>query len=634
MLNQLLQALVQSTNAAADDVLLEALRLGSEPEKTQALTTLLRRKTLRGLTGVIAQHDALPPSLQATLLQNIKLFHAALREAARNPDPAVALVAMKLIAIGRQGKLTYVLSEGLHGTAEPVAKAAVEAIVALARWVATETRRLQKGEPDPDGAIYRQLMEERPEIEQVVARAMDIHRGKHGQDLLRAALLLADSPTSKTLAILQTTKHGGQTAMVRRLQQVPDSEHVEAFLLAASHGNLRSNFGIIFSHIVEPPVLDALLRRTHLLKDQQLALCIHQVSRGVWWEEATLEKDLARRDDDDASRIGEWIAASGVHDVLQDEHLARLKNHLHHHFAGRLRLLRIAMRRPKGCSTELLRALLTDPDERLVRMAARELVRRKPADYESTLIQLMTTAPASVRRVVGRSVGQVGFDHFWERFDRLDKHTRKSAGRAMLKVLPDGVQRLERHLRSGPVEQRIKAIQIAQELGVTEPLAQTLMLVCQDANPKLRSKAVAALAELQTVPPEALLQQILNDKDARVRANAIEVIEARHRTDFVPLLAERARSAHNRERANAIKALHRMKISTMSTQLQNMLQDDRSEHRISALWALRQTGLWQLVNEVGRLAQTDPHPRVRRYAMTLLRNVAEMLQQRKPKAAG
>src|SRR5207253_5191923 len=86
--------------------------------------------------------------------------------------------------------------------------------------------------------IYAELMEQRPEIEAAVARALNVHRGRHGQDLLRAALLLCDWPGSKTLAILHTAKHGGQSPMVRRLQQPPASEHVEAFLLGASHGGL------------------------------------------------------------------------------------------------------------------------------------------------------------------------------------------------------------------------------------------------------------------------------------------------------------------------------------------------------------------------------------------------------------
>src|SRR5205814_3244914 len=189
------------------------------------------------------------------------------------------------------------------------------------------TRNPEPGTQSPDdpSAIYRDLMNNRPEIEAAVARAMDVHRGKHGQDLLRAALLLCDWPGSKTLGILHTAKHGGQSPMVRRLQQQPASEHVDAFLLGASHGQLRSHFGIAFSHVDEAPVLDALLRKTHWLKDHQLQLCIHQVGRGVWFDDAELRRDLERRTPGNAALVGEWVACSGLHDVVQDERLGRLR---------------------------------------------------------------------------------------------------------------------------------------------------------------------------------------------------------------------------------------------------------------------------------------------------------------------
>jgi hypothetical protein len=60
----------------------------------------------------------------------------------------------------------------------------------------------------------------------------------------------------------------------------------------------------------------------------------------------------------------------------------------------------------------LIKSVLSDTDERLVRIAAREIIRRRPADFENTLLQMLTNAPDSVRRVVTRSIGQVGFDHF------------------------------------------------------------------------------------------------------------------------------------------------------------------------------------------------------------------------------
>ena len=665
MITRLFHALTQSKNEAADAVLVEALRLGVEREQEPVLTALLKRRTVRGLSGVVAHYDKLPAALQLRVLREIKLFHPALRECGRSSDAALRAAAMRLIALGRQGKLAYVLSENLHERDEALSKAAVEGMVALARWAATETRKLQSGQwsvvsgqssgedggdgggdatghtpaagHSPTAASYQQLLEQRPEIEAAVARAMDVHRGRHGQDLLRAAMLLCDSPGSRTLAILRTAKHGGQSVMVRRLQQPPASEHAEAFLLAASHGQLRSHFGVAFGHIDEAPVLDALLRKTHWLKDHQLQLCLHQVARGAWCGgDAELRRDVERRTPANAALVGEWVAASGLHDVVQDERLDVLRQHAAGDFGARLRLLRVAAGRRRGASTALLQRFLADPDERLVRMAAREIVRRHPPDTDNILLQLMTTAGDSVRRVISRAIGQAGFEHFWARFERLPKATRKQAGRAMLKILPDATQRLHRRLASGPADERLRAMQMTQELGLAEAMREPLLALCTDPNPKLRSKAVLLVGALPSVPAEALVDRLLHDGDARVRANTIEVLESKRDVQFLPVLAARARASSSRERANAIKALNSMKVGAASNQLALMLRDERPEHRISALWTLRQIGWWNLLGEVGQIARADANPKVRRYALGVLRNVAELAreQQAAKKKAG
>ena len=144
MLQRLVLALAESKNEAADDLLLEALRLGSEQEQAIALDGLMRRQSTRGLSGVIGQFDSLPEPLRLEILARIKVFHHSLRECGRSDQTDLRLAAMKLIAIGRQGKLAYVLSENLHDLDENLSKAATEAMVALARWISTETRALQK----------------------------------------------------------------------------------------------------------------------------------------------------------------------------------------------------------------------------------------------------------------------------------------------------------------------------------------------------------------------------------------------------------------------------------------------------------------------------------------------------------
>src|SRR5436305_5818635 len=108
MLDRLLHALVRSPNEAADDVLLEALRLGTESERRGALDALLKRGTGRGLGGILSLYERLPDSLQLEILQNVKALHHALRESGRSDQNGQRLAAMKLIAQGRQGKLAYV----------------------------------------------------------------------------------------------------------------------------------------------------------------------------------------------------------------------------------------------------------------------------------------------------------------------------------------------------------------------------------------------------------------------------------------------------------------------------------------------------------------------------------------------
>src|SRR5690242_4023710 len=140
MLDRLIHALVESDNEAADDLLLEAMGLGNDQEKTVALDALMRRQTSRGLGGVIAQLAELPEALKLRVLKEIKIYYPAIRECGRSKDVNRRLGAIRLIALGKQGRLSYVISENLHESDEQLQRAAIEALVALARWVATETR--------------------------------------------------------------------------------------------------------------------------------------------------------------------------------------------------------------------------------------------------------------------------------------------------------------------------------------------------------------------------------------------------------------------------------------------------------------------------------------------------------------
>lgn len=639
MQEQLLAKLIASKNEAADDVLLEAMRLGDTTERARAMEALLLRKTQTGAFGLLRALETLPHDLRLTLIQRASDLYHHLPEAGRSDDLKLRVAALRLIALSRLGKFCYVLSENLHHPDEAVSTAAVDALVSLSRHVASATRRLQGGRLDPEerSKEYEHLLAIRPEIEAAVFRALDLHKGNKTSDLTRAALLICDHPGSKTLAILSTSRHGGVSPLVKRLQQAPDAEHVDAFLLGATHGQLRSQFALSFSHIEAAPVLDALLRRAYFLKDHRLELCMRQVSRGIWWGtnggEGSLVKDLARHAPADAAKIADFISLSGTHDVVQDQKLIRIFESVQHDLPARLRLLRHVIRRPRGASLTLLRRFLDDPDQTIQRIATREIVRRKPADYNSVLLGLMKIAPESVRKVASRAISASAFDQFYERFERLDVATRARAGKAVFKLLPDAPMRLGRRLRTGPPEQRIKALTVAHELEQVNILRDDILGLTSHENAKVRSKAVIVAGALKDPVPDVLLDKALADTDSRVRANAIEVLETAKKGEYLPLLAKRAKSANSRERANAIKAMATLKAEAALPHLMLMLRDSRPEHRISGLWAARHMGVYKLLEEVVRIAKDERDQKVKRYALASVRLVASKVRDQQQSAS-
>lgn len=643
MLPQIIPTLVASKNSAADEVLLDVLHLGNNREQKIALDALLARRTLRGLGSVVVMYSSLTEDLQQQILQQIKAFHAALREYGHSEDLSKRLAAIRLIRLSHEGKLAYVLNNSIHHHDEQISQAGTAALISLSRWIISNTRSLQNDtRKDQDGneqqtmpsntTLYQTILECRSDVEQTLSHAIDVHRGKFGAELIHAALMLVDSPKSQAISILRLNRHGGQQLIARRLQQPPKSEHVAAFLLGAAYGGLRSHFGIAFSHINETPSLDAILNQTHWLKDSQLQLCMRQVNRGVWFTPQAFQSYLEHTDPVRSASAAMWLAHSGAQDSVVDEALGQIYQHAGEHLDARLMVLRAAAHRPDEASTATFAKLLQDPDERIARMAVREIIRRRPRTMEAMLVPLMAKAPESVRKVISRAIGQAGYSQFWNRFEQLDTTTRQNAGRAMFKILPDAITRLSRQLTGGSAEQRLKAMQIAREIGLGERILPILIQICRDPDPRLRSKVVKLLGDVESVPIELLADRLAHDADARVRANAVESLEARHADQCADILTQKATTGHNRERANAIKAIHNLKITEAAAHLTSMLNDPRPEHRISAIWAMRQTGIWQLLDQIGHMARQDNNGRVRRYALAAIRETIKDIREKRKAA--
>ena len=520
------RALAACPDAAADDALLEALDRGDGAEKSHALAALLDRRTVRGLSGVVARHDRLPDPLRRDVLGELTggsgRLDAALRHAGRGDAAAARRSALALIAAGGNPALLPVAVDAVADADPSVRAAASATLCAFADEVSRLTDRLRGhvGPPADRAADYRRVLAVRPAVESAFAGAVTRVSGRADGDPDRAAILaharpLADAPAGPLARALTGIDREPSHAGAKR-------SAVTKFVLRATP--------------------DA----------------------------------------------------------------------------------------------------LNDPDERIARMGVRDLLRRRPDGVEAVLLHRLPTAPPSVRRVIARGLAPGRFGAFWRRWDDLAPVARIAAGRTLLRALPEATGELRRRIVAGSVEEKLKAIGMADDLAAAASVAGAIAGRCADADPRVRSRAVAALGRagasdaVSADDREAVdraVRAALDDADDRVRANAVEsagllaasaATGAAGRIDgaVAALLVQRSRSAHGRERANAIRALGALGVPAASGQLLLMLRDERPEHRISAMWALRRAGWYRLLGEVGRLARADPHLRSRRYATNLLKGVA------------
>src|ERR1700728_540089 len=99
MHEQLVEVLVTSKNEAADDLLVEGLRLGAEPEQSVILNAIFQRNSVLSLSVVVDRYESLTSRLLNRLLGNIKTMHHALRDCGRSDRPELRQAAMRLIAL-------------------------------------------------------------------------------------------------------------------------------------------------------------------------------------------------------------------------------------------------------------------------------------------------------------------------------------------------------------------------------------------------------------------------------------------------------------------------------------------------------------------------------------------------------
>ena len=344
----------------------------------------------------------------------------------------------------------------LRGRATPVVEAAAAALAGLAKDVAAECRFLRQGRGDE--TLWTQTLALRRDLSRAVADAMNgaISHPPASRALRRAAVhLLAAGATDADLVAAARREGLGEA-------DEGDAGNFAAACLRSAQAT-RDGLAATLAKLSDADGLAELAVSSHLLADPRAAGQLADAAGGRWLEPASLRAWLAERPET-AAGVAAWVAAAGggrggcgrtcSTRVLDADPAAAVP---------------ILNRGP--LPTRTLDRLAGDADGHVRRMAVRRLARRaaeRDAAAESALLRRLADGDADLRRA-GRAGVAATFEALWRRLDDLTPDRRRSAGRAVLKLLPDAGDRLRRLATGGPADRRLRGAAVRRRFGRRPP---------------------------------------------------------------------------------------------------------------------------------------------------------------------
>ncbi len=642
VLQTVYRLLAADAAAVADAVLVEAAKLGDDEEARAAVAAVLKRGKPDGLHGLITEFSTLTAAAQLAVVAEADRFINAGTRVARGKDEAARLSAAAFAARCEGSAGVTVLASLLRCRDTTTAEAATAAVLSLANEQAADCETT------------------RDALENAVADALDDPRsavsgGRVAEsNLADAAVQLIAAGAKRRPLIELLRRRGGMCAA--RLSSPRTAIEAAASLAAGVKAKqvladaLGGATGQGFVGFTE---------QAQQLTEPKFAAAVATLREGPWWSPQRLRDELSRhgfgRADApaeapfDLAKVGFWCAAGSVFDAELAE-LLTIVDDAASDDTTRLRTLRYAASataaRDAALPVSWLAKLAGASEQHLARSAAKRLNRQverlEPGPHrqaaERALLAACAQSPA-VRRTCGKTLTRC-FTEVWHRAVSEKRREAPRAVLALLKLLPDPADAVERLALATPPAHRLATLQLAESAGLVASFAPLVMAACCDDDAKSRARGVTLLATVvrraTDSGPMRQLRVLLDDPDARVRANAVEALQAaglpQESDDFRRLLQARERLGRNRERANAIVASDVLGVADANQPLFDMLRDQRADHRLSGVWAVGETRRWNLLDEVARIARSDSDAGVRRLAAGTVRRVADDMRKARSSA--
>ena len=612
--------LSQLRDPLADRALVEALPTADRHSQRRVAQSLLERGSAAAIEGLVGQYHQLDEACQREILAAPQRLGPGVQAViAGDATLQARLNAIELIDRSDSRRLAYLLGGQLHGGNSQLSRAASAALLRL-------VRRYVLGRADVGGHRPRLDPAELDMLRSVVAEACACFHQHRRRDVLLAVCCLMPRVGDAIARHVFDRRGAAHHAACELVRQADHPLAARALLGFCRTASMRPSVAAALSQRDDGQRLVHVLAIGHLLVDPQVRSTVRKARCQPWLVDAVAGAD--RWPAGPARRLPRWIDTVTADAGAQIDALSRLSSR--NDRIARLLALRGLCGHGSDAADQIVASMCFDADATIARIALRHLIRRRWAGLGKLVVRLISSDHPDLRDLAERHLGPVGFDRLWANWPHMGRAAKLTAGRALMKVDGGFARKLDRKLQADEPAERLAAVMMVRQLQQADRFADRLLELADDGDARVASAAVKALGSLsdQARVAEAL-ELALHHDDDRVRSNAIEALERLKRVRPVAsrlfdMAGRQGRGKSNRSRATAIKALLELPTGDALPQLQQMLRDADQAHRISALWVVERLGLLPLVQAVAELARHDPDAKVRRRAIRVVRDIAEV----------
>lgn len=567
--------------------------------------TFLRTGSDLGLQALVEQFGALPVASQEQLVRQVDKLYGPLRRVLQRDDPEAAWHAVELIHQTGKPQLADLLSQRLTRSDDPAAPKAAQALLALAQ-------------KHGNHRIVSEAID-------AAARAHTLHRL---DALLVAGLHRLPRPVPKlTEAMASATSPTVKAA--RRLTSAADKPGIARRLLAIGRlPNMRQAAADGLEHLCKKEEGLAALNQGHLLALRDTRAPLHRLSapRALW---PSVEK-IADPATDTAAlrqlpRLATALPGDPVASVRRLTALRHCKDPV-----TRLTAVRHLITHPdsgtRAAATSALAAFCLDTYPSIARLVFTHLHRKQHKLMPDVLRQLTASRYAHHRKLAEPVLAEQRFQSVCKRWPGLQATHRQSSVMALLEADAHLPQRLGKKLANGSRLDQLTTLSMIAHCGLGEPFEAALTRLVKNSDRHLAASAVMALQGVSTPTAQAVVAQAATHTDGRVRANAIEVADEHTEQKASEQLTQHCTDDVSRPRANAIAALADQGQGPWLLQLRDMLNDQRDDHRVSAIWVAQSRKIIEAADTLAERAVSDPSPKIRTRAHRALQSLLKQTQ--------